>query len=144
MSSSLYTGAEPDTATDPLGRFVEIERRRREIEDEDKRLAKEAAALQEQLLNDWADRGQQSATVAGFTIYVAHEFYCSKHGDVPTPIVCEILAANGLGNLVAPAYNANSLKAWIKERVTASEEIPEELKAAMSYGEVPRLRTRLK
>jgi len=139
----LHTFAEPATS-DPLARFVEIERRRREIEEEDKRLAKEAAALQDQLLNDWADRGQQSATVAGFTIYIAHEFYCSKHGDVPMPVVCEILAASGLGGMVAPAYNAQSLKAWIKERVTAGEEIPEELKAAMSYGEVPRLRTRLK
>ena len=128
------TEAKPD----PLARFVEIQKRLREIEEEEKRLKAEAEPLQEHILNEWADKGQTKATLAGMTAYVRMDFYCNKRGGVPTETVCDVLRTIGLADMVAPSYNAAKLKSIVKEW-NESGQVPEELQALLSYDTVPRL-----
>jgi hypothetical protein len=117
---------------------VEIEHRLREIAEEEERLKKERQSLEQTLLDQWADRGQQRATVGGLTVYVRQDFYCNKRAGVPTQRVCEILQMVGLGAMVAEAYNAQSLKARVKEMV-AEDQVPAALEEVLAYDTIPRL-----
>lgn len=157
---------EPVTATppdDPLARFVALEHERRRLEAALKKVTDEAAALEERILDEWADRGQQNARVAGMTVFIANDFYCNKAPGVDKRVVCNLLNQVGLSSLVGPDYNASSLKAWVKERIrdwaeehalageelpvdpveTARRALPPELSSVLSCGTVARLRTRL-
>jgi len=133
-------GGQPATEVkqDPLARFVEIQKRLREIDEEEKRLKLECEPIQEWILNDWADKGQTKATLAGMTAYVRMDFFCNKKSGVPTETVCDVLRAVGLGDMVAPAYNAGKLKSMVKEWAETGQ-VPEELKALLSFDTIPRL-----
>lgn len=142
--------------TDKLTRYVTLEKERRDLEARLEQVGEETKTLQELLLEEWADRGQKNATVAGLTVFIKNDFYCSKKGGIDTRVVCEALNANGLSMLVAPGYNAQSLKAWIHERVREAEEagldpdteepaqpnIPAKLAELLRWDTVPRLSTR--
>jgi len=133
---------------DPLARYVALEYERRELEARLGEIKAEAARLEYRILEDWAERGQTSAKIGGLLAYVTTDFWCSKKPGVDTQEVCRRLEAAGLGRLVAPAYNAQSLKAWVKEQAiwddsgNQSYAIPEEIAEVVQWGETPRLRTR--
>lgn len=129
--------------SDPLARFSALEHRRRDLEEQLDAIKKEQSKLQEQILDEWADIGQQSAKVNGLTVYVAHEFYCSKRGDISTEQLIEILKSAGLDRCVQVGYNASSLKAFVKEQLAQGSELPEQLASCLNYDTTPRLRTRL-
>lgn len=129
--------------TDPLARFVALEKQRRELEKQLDDLKDELAKLQETVLDDWADRCQQSAKVDGLTVYVSHEFYCTKRGEISTEQLIEILRSSGLDRCVQVGYNASSLKAFVKEQIAGGSDIPEALKKCLNFDTIPRLRTRL-
>ncbi len=141
MLSELDQAVEAALGQDPLSEFVAVERRLREIGDEEDALKKRRATLEQRLLDEWADRGQSCAVVDDFSVYVAHDFFCNKKTGVPIPAVCRLLENFGLGNMVSPAYNAQSLKAWVKEHEAAGT-VPEELAAVLQWDTVPRLRAR--
>jgi len=128
---------------DSLARFVALDHERRQVEDRLDAIKKEQTALQERVLDEWADRGQQSAKVDGLTVYVAHEFYCSKRGEISTEQLIEILKSSGLDRCVQVGYNASSLKAFVKEQLAQGSELPEQLANSLNYDTTPRLRTRL-
>lgn len=128
---------------DALGRFVVLDHERRQVEERLDAIKKEQMALQERVLDEWVERGQQSAKVDGLTVYVAHEFYCSKRGEISTEQLIEILKSAGLDRCVQVGYNASSLKAFVKESLASDSELPEALKQCLNYDTTPRLRTRL-
>lgn len=136
---------------DSLARFVALDHERRAVEDRLDAIKKEQAALQESLLDEWADRGQKSANVDGLTVYATTDVYCAKAAGVSGRDLADVLIANGLGDIVG--YNANSLKAWVKETLRAAQEedrnatietaISEEIRQLVRFTEETRLRTRL-
>ncbi len=147
-----FCGAEALASPDPydvvLGRFVALEHERRELEERLESIKKESSGLQNLILEHWANIGRTSTNQDGLCIYVTTDFYASKKAGVPTDEVCKRLESIGLGRLVAPAYNAQSLKAWIKEQVVGddatlnADALPDELSEVIQFGETPRLRAR--
>jgi hypothetical protein len=131
-----------DENSDPLSRFVALDHERRKLESRLKELGEEQAGLQERIIEEWIDRGQQSANIDGLTVYVARDFYCSKRGEVSTEQLIDALKQHGLDRCVQVGYNASSLKAFVKEQLAAGSELPAPLAAMLNYDTVPRLRTR--
>jgi hypothetical protein len=127
--------------TDPLKQYVDLDHERRRIDDRLAQIKKEQAALSEILIEDWAERGQQNAQVDGLTVYISHDFFCSKSKGFTSEEVCGALRAVGLADMCSMSYSASSLKAWVKEQLKLSGELPEQLDAVIQHGEVPRLRT---
>jgi hypothetical protein len=123
-------------------RFVMLEADKRALEAKLKQINEEMEFLEGRILEAWSDAGQQSASINGYTVYVTVDFFCTKRGGVDTAGFCELLKANGLGNIVGPTYAANSLKAWVKERRDNQEEIPQEIAERINAVEVARLRCR--
>jgi len=127
---------------DHLARFVALEHERRKLEGRLEDIGKEAGALQDHLLNDWAERGQQSANVDGLCVYIARDFYCSKRKEFSTEQLIETLKEAGLERVVQIGYNASSLKAFVKETLAGGSEIPAKLAGMINYDTVARLRSR--
>ncbi len=131
------------TVDDPLARLVALDKERRKLEDRLEAIKKERPPLEEILLEQWADRGQQNANVNGMTVYIAHDFFCTKKGEASTEQLLEVLKATGLERVIQLGYNASGLKAWVKEQLAAGSDIPEQLAGLLNYDTVPRLKTRL-
>jgi len=136
--------AVPSTAGgDPLAEYVALEKERRALDARLKANKEAARKLEAEILDEWADRGQTNAAVDGLTVYLATDFYCTKRGGVEREVLCDALAAAGRPDLVHPDYSASALKAWVKELLAESGEVPGELAPLLNVQEAPRLRTRV-
>lgn len=147
--SEALENAFPDFPPEPQmecsdceARFAELAVELAEAEKRVEDLKKEKAYLEQVILPQWLDKGQQNARIKGMTIYVANEFFCTKKGGIDTRVVCDTLANFGLHGFVAPSYNAQSLKAWVKEQREAGATIPQELESMLNIQEVQKLRVR--
>ncbi|MFZ5831261.1 MAG: hypothetical protein ACOY3P_14310 [Planctomycetota bacterium] len=127
---------------DPLARFVELEHKRRDLESQLDQVKDEARQLEARILEEWAERGQNSAKVGGLTVYLANDFYCSKRATSSTDELVSALRDAGLSDYVSIGYNAASLKAWVKEQVASGGDIPQPLAERLNYDTTPRLKTR--
>ena len=142
------TIAAEEQRADPLARFAALELERRDLEARLDEIKEETGKLQGKILEEWAERGQSTAKINGLTIYTTFDFWCSKRSGVMTEEFCRRLEAAGLGRLVALGYNAQSLKAWVKEQTMEDDSgnqvyaVPDELAEVIQYGETPRLKTR--
>ncbi len=125
-----------------LTRWVDLEKERRACEERAEACKKEQNAIQELLLDEWVENGQQSANIGGFTVYIAHEFFCSKRAGFTTEQVIAALEENGLSRLVSTGYNAAGLKAHVNEQIKAGADLPEDLQRCLNYDSIPRLRAR--
>jgi hypothetical protein len=133
----------PQQPPNLLARWVELEKERRASEERAEACKKEQNAIQELLLDEWVENNQQSASIGGFTVYIAHEFFCSKRSGFTTEQVIEALDKNGLSRLVSTGYNSAGLKAHVNEQVKAGSDLPEDLQRCLNYDSIPRLRARL-
>lgn len=127
---------------DPLQRFVVLEKRRRLLEAELTTIKKDAAALGEKIIDEWAERPQTQAKVDGLTVYISADFWCSKKPEVDSEAVCKALRASGLKDMVKLGYAAPSIRAWVKERIQSGSDLPKRLEAVLNHGEQMRLKTR--
>jgi hypothetical protein len=143
FANTILGGPTVAQQPDSLSKFVSLDKERRQVEARLDAIKKEQSILQNALLDEWADRGQQSANVDGLTVYIARDFICSKKSEISTEQIIEVLRQNGLEQCVQTGYNATSLKAFVKEQLASESEIPEALKSCLNYDTIPRLRTRL-
>ena len=121
-------------------RYVDECRKKKKLEAELKELSEQVATLSDTLAEQMAAEGQQNVTMTdGSKLHIRTDRYVTKRGGIPTPAICEILEELGLNYMVAPAYNASSLKSKIKEMQDQGEEIPELLAAALNIGETQRV-----
>ena len=124
--------------------FVKLEKQRRQLESELNHTKEEIKTLQEQIIDEWFDRGQQSASVDGLSIYIYYDFYCSKKEEISTEQFINALRNAGWGQFVKLKYDGSLLKAFVKEQLDSKSDIPDELRQMLHYGTPPRLRTRPK
>ena len=123
-------------------RYVELELRRRELEDELKAVKAEARGLEEEILNQFADLGCQNMNVDGLTLYIRQERWYGKKPDVTAEQVCDALNQCGFAYLVKEGYNANSLRGALNELVKNDEPIPEPLERLLNTEPVSKLGSR--
>ncbi len=127
----------------PLQRLVALEARKRALEEELEQVKKDRTAVEQLLLDRWADEGISSVnvddpTMGRVNVHTRLDFYCNKRPEVSTDAICRTLEALGLGDMVAEQYNAARLKSWVKERVE-SDQVPDELAALLKFDSLPRV-----
>lgn len=142
------------TNGDPVTEYVALEKEKRDLEARIKSIDTKMDALAARIIERWVDSSQTSAKIGGMTVYIATDVYCSKQAGVAGVDLADTLIELGLGSAVS--YNANSLKSWVKEQLTAAREsnpgvmtedlitiaIPESLRNLVRFTEEQRLRTR--
>ena len=133
------------TTTETLGQRVNDYARLvgviRELEAQVKSHKDELARKEERLLGTFARDGiQNMKTTAGQTVYLNRELFARLVGMPEQAHTA--LAQAGLGDFIKPTVNAQTLRAYVREKEEVGEEIPEGLQPYIDVSEVYRLRVR--
>lgn len=96
-----------------LKEFVALHEQKRQLDADLKRVTAEIADMQEVLVPQFIEDGVQSMNVDGRTVYLQKDIYAGPINDQED--VVEALKASDLGQYVAENYNAQSLKAYVRE-----------------------------
>ena len=125
---------------DPLDEYVALTLELRELTAQQEAIKKRLAALEEPLIEGWAERGIEHVATRHGTLYVRKDFYCSKKSGVDTPQILRVLRDCGLGSMEEPTYNAARLKAQVREwTADGTDYVPHTLRQVLKYDYVPRL-----
>ncbi len=104
-----------------LKEFVALEEEKADLKARLKAIETRLVELDELITRQFLDDGIQSTRIDGRTVYLHRDIYASpKDGDKQA--VAAALKACNLGQYVREDYNANSLKAYVREMVREAEE----------------------
>lgn len=105
---------------DQVKQFVALADEKSALEQRLKQIEADQKALEEALLQQFQESGTQSVNVDGRTVSLRRDLFASPR-DGDREAVIEALKAADLGQYVKEDYNANSLKAYVREMVRAAE-----------------------
>ncbi len=137
--------AAPDNFKVLLSEFVNLEKRRRDVDGELESIKARTTEIEPKLLEQMAELGLQNARVDGLTVFQRTDRYVTKRSEkdgVTTERLIEALRGCGLDYMVAENYSSASLKSKIVEWIVEGIEVPPELAACLNIGETLRLVTR--
>lgn len=109
----------PSTYTERIKRFAALDIQKRHLKERLEKVEKEMDELQPVLLEDYAELGQSSAKIGGYTVYLYNQWWAGAvkgpdgEGDYETS--CAALDEAGLGDMVQPRFNVMTLSAWVRE-----------------------------
>ena len=114
---------------DRLEEYISLTKLKHDLEHELDAAKADIATLETQLLEDFAELGVSSVrSVGGATLYLHRQLWANAapgvDGDGDYPRACEALRLAGLGDLVQPRFNANSLSALVREWARNDEPMP--------------------
>jgi len=121
-----------------VAEYAQKTEQRRQLDAESKRLATEIAALDEQLVEQFAQAGIQNIkTKTGQTVYLNREVFAKLIGDHKKALTAFRRA--GLADFIKETVNANTLRAYVREM---DEVLPRGLQPYVDITEVYRMRMR--
>jgi len=121
-----------------VAEYAQKTEQRRKIDAESKRLATDIAALDEKLVEAFAQAGIQNIkTKTGQTVYLNREVFAKLIGDHKKALTAFRRA--GLADFVKETVNANTLRAYVREM---DEVLPRGLQPYVDITEVFRMRMR--
>ena len=127
--------------SEQLKRFVALEERRKQLEDEVDGIKAEAAELESALMPQFEQAGIERVSIDGRTVYIERKLWAkAKDGDKPA--VCKALKRCRLGDYVEETFNTNSLSAYVRELDREGKPLSPALASVLDVSEVFKLRTR--
>ena len=121
-----------------VAEYAQKTEQRRKLDSESKRLATEIAALDEKLVEQFAQAGIQNIkTAAGQTVYLNREVFAKLIGDHKKALTAFRRA--GLSDFVKETVNSQTLRAYVREM---DEVLPKGLQPYVDITEVFRMRMR--
>ena len=140
-TDTTATNTTAPTLGERVNEYVALTQAIRAIEDDLKWRKDELRKLEERLLETFAQDGiRNMKTAAGQTVYLNRELFARLVGD-PEQAHTAIRQA-GLGDFIKPTVNAQTLRAYVREKEANEEEMPEGLQPYINVSEVYRLRVR--
>ena len=139
----MTTTTKPETTTtgNRVNEYAAQTQAIRDLEAEVKRRKDELRRLEDQILETFAHDGiQNMKTAAGQTVYLNREVFARLVGD--TKKAHTALRRAGLGDFIKPTVNAQTLRAYVREKEESEEELPKGLQPYIDVTEVYRLRVR--
>lgn len=117
---------------------------KRKSETDAKEFSLQMSAIEERLLEEMTDAGLQNFKLEnGMTLYHAIDrFFGPAEGVTKEELITELARHPETMDLVEPNYNANSLRARLKEIEANGELLPEELSVKIKVTERDRVRHR--
>ena len=111
-------------AADPdlYRRRIELHERKQELQAEIKTIQSEAALLDERILAEWSQTGQQNTKVGQHTVYLRSDIQTSCKD---TPALADVLGEMDLSHL--RTANWQRFKSWLREQREAEQPIPEQI-----------------
>jgi len=117
--------------TEYLKKFVELEKRKIELETEINKVKGEILLLEPHIIDNLATEGIKNITVDGRTIFTKENFFAvvsSKEEAI------EALRKAGYGDMINEGYNTNKLSALIREMKNENQELPEAFENRIKIG----------
>ncbi len=110
--------------------------RKRELEQELKRLNVEIAETEKLALDQFTDAGVDSIKINGSTLYLHRQLWVGVAEGFTKEQASKQLKEVGLGDYVQESFNINSLSAYYREATRESDDvhIPEALKLDERYS----------
>ena len=108
--------------TAELKEFVALEEEKSNLKSRLKAIESRLGELDESLTKQFLDDGIQSTRIDGRTVYLHRDIYASAKDGAKDAVVAALKACD-LGQYVKEDYNANSLKAYVREMVHEAEEL---------------------
>ena len=141
MTTKTKPTTETTTTGNRVNEYAAQTQAIRDLEAEVKRRKDELRRLEDQILETFAQDGiQNMKTAAGQTVYLNREVFARLVGD--TKKAHTALRRAGLGDLIKPAVNAQTLRAYVREKEESEEELPKGLRPYIDVTEIYRLRVR--
>lgn len=126
---------------DKLKEYVELDARKRRLNDELSDVKERLAKLESDLLTTFEEIGMQNTRIDGTTVYVHRQLWANaKDGDRHRAVAA--LKRSGLTEMVTETFNTNTLSAYVRELDAVGEDLPPDLEDAISVSEKFSLRTR--
>ena len=140
-----------------LQAFVSLSNEKRDLEARLKRTVASLDDLESTLLSEMGNLGMSNARMDGLTVYIHRQLWAraAQHEEttpdgnvvlVSDPIeTCNALVEAGLGDFVHPAFNTNTVSAWVRELprdLDGQPILPPELQGRITVREDFSLRTR--
>lgn len=125
----------------PLRTFVDLTKRKRELEAELKGVNKEIEGVKEAALEEMAEAGMSSVPFDDMTVYAAKQVR-AKVADQEA--ACAALRRAGYADLVKESVNLNTLSAFLRELTEGGEPLPSEFDGVIERVEFFDLRARSK
>jgi hypothetical protein len=120
--------------TDRLQRFVTLDERIKVLDAQLTTLKATRKAMQEQILDDFADSSVERVTIDGRTVYCQRQIWA--HPLFSREAVATALKEAGYGELVTDTFNLNSLSAVLRDRERAGDSpVPPELEGIIGIRE---------
>ena len=129
--------------TELLQQFVDVWKRKQEVEGQLDATKARLAELEESLLDQFTEAGVQRITVGADTVWLQRQLWTNpKDGDRERAILA--LQQAGLGDLVQTKtdYNTNTFNAWVREQEKQRQPQPNPKQEAFKVDEVYHLRVR--
>jgi len=101
----------------------------------------EAAALETELLEAFAEAGVPRLTIDGRTVYVHRQLWAKREEGVDMAQACKALVSAGFDQFVSESYNSNTLSAWMREMEKSDTPLPPELDGVLTSTEKFSLRS---
>ena len=105
---------EPLAEDELLYKYITLTLKKRALQDEQNKLAKEIESLDRQITKNWNDSGTQSVKRNGYTVYMSRDVSAKARGG-DTGEVVDALRKARLGELIG--LNHPRIKSWLKERL---------------------------
>lgn len=104
-----------------------------------KDLKEQAARLEEQLLDQFAEAEVRSVKACGATFFLQKTLWASVEN---TPAAYAALQKVGLGAMVQPRVNAQTLSSYVREQADLGRPLPAEIEAYLKISEKWEIRVR--
>jgi len=155
--TEVENGKLMELATKKMIQFVNLEKKRKKLEAEDKEIANELSLLNEELLKIMKTLGMPRFTAQGRTVYIKKDVYASAlqrddedNNEAARERLANALVHAGYGSLVKRTVNASSLASLAREfdpeKVRTLEVIyenmPEELRGVIKVSIVEKVASR--
>jgi len=127
--------------TDLMNRYLDLTKRKRQVDEELRDLKQELDDLQYQIENEFIEAGVSSMRIDGSTIYIQRQFYASAPSDA-----VKTLQECGLDNCVSVGSQRLSalVREYIKEAIEKNPTLDTEGAMETFYKDYPGLTGQLK
>jgi len=126
---------------DKIREFIKLKTRKKNLNVELRMIEQDLGELETHIFEKFIADGVSGMTVDGKPVFLKKQIYVSParfdgdDTDTAYARTCKTLKDVGLGELVSPRYNANTLSAYVREQLNDGGELPEELKKVLKISE---------
>lgn len=128
--------------TDRLREYVRLRREQKNREAEAAQVKDLADALEQELLEDFAENTIQSVTVDNTTVYLSRSLWAQVEPGVDRTEVLSALRDAGLGHFVSESFNTQTVSSYLRDLDREGEPLPDELHGLIRGVEKFQLKTR--